>query len=186
MLNPNHLARLRLGDLFLDTFPYGAHTTASDALWMGMPVLTLRGRSFASRVCASLVSAAGLPEMVCDTADAYVARAISLANSPAKTADLRARLVAGRDTCTLFDTPALVRSLEGLYHQMFDAHLAGRTPRPDLVNLDIYHEIAASEDLEAMDGWTEAAYQARYRERLAGLDAVFPVQPDCRFWQNAA
>ena len=66
-----HLARHRLADLFLDTLPYGAHTTASDALWMGVPVLTLSGRSFASRVCGSLVRAAGLPELVCSNAETY-------------------------------------------------------------------------------------------------------------------
>ena len=63
-------------DLFLDTSPYGAHTTASDALWMGVPVLTVRGRGFASRVCASLVTAAGLPEMICERQEDYVERAV--------------------------------------------------------------------------------------------------------------
>src|SRR5882762_10016630 len=71
--NPEHLARYPLADLFLDTFPYGSHTTASDAMWMGAPVLTLTGRSFASRVCASLVRAAGIEGMICATPADYVA-----------------------------------------------------------------------------------------------------------------
>src|SRR6202041_1462378 len=70
--NPEHLARYALADLFLDTFPYGAHTTAADAMWMGVPVLTIPGKSFASRVCASLVTAAGIGEMVCEDVDQYV------------------------------------------------------------------------------------------------------------------
>ncbi len=77
--NPQHVARYALADLFLDNAPYGAHTTAADALWMGTPILTVPGKSFASRVCASLVSAAGLEEMVCGTEEQYVARAVELA-----------------------------------------------------------------------------------------------------------
>ena len=79
--NPEHLARYALADLFLDTLPYGSHTTASDALWMGVPILTLSGRGFASRVCGSLVRAAGLPEMICSSAEDYVARAIALGHN---------------------------------------------------------------------------------------------------------
>ena len=74
--DPQHLARYALADLFLDTFPYGAHTTASDAMWMGVPVLTVRGQGFASRVCASLVTAAGIGDLVCEDHNAYVGRAI--------------------------------------------------------------------------------------------------------------
>ncbi|CAN0407175.1 unnamed protein product, partial [Phaeothamnion confervicola] len=81
--NPQHLARYRLADVFLDTFPYGAHTTAADALWMGVPVLTIPGRSFASRVCADLVRAAGLADLVCATPAAYAEKAIALANDRA-------------------------------------------------------------------------------------------------------
>lgn len=77
--NPQHLARYALADLFLDTFPYGAHTTASDAMWMGTPVLTLEGRGFAARVCAGLVKAAGMPDLVCTTLEDYVGRAIAIA-----------------------------------------------------------------------------------------------------------
>ena len=76
--NPQHVARYALADLFLDTFPYGAHTTAADALWMGTPVLTLPGLSFASRVCSSLVSAAGIGELICIDLGAWTAKAIEL------------------------------------------------------------------------------------------------------------
>ena len=97
--NPEHLARYPLADMFLDTFPYGAHTTAADAMWMGVPMLTVPGRSFASRVCASLVRAAGMGDLVCATAEAYVARAIELGRNPDLVAALKRRLIAARDTC---------------------------------------------------------------------------------------
>ena len=182
--NPHHLARMQLADLFIDTFPYGAHTTASDALWVGLPILALSGRSFAARVCASLVTAAGLPELVCHTPEDYVARAVALANDRPQLAALRARLKAGRDTCTLFDTPGLIRSLEDLYDRMQEDRRNGTLPRPDLANLDIYHEIGAAEDLDAMETLDDAAYLARYRERLAELDADFPVRADERLWRG--
>ena len=86
--NPDYLALYRVADLFLDTWPYNAHTTASDALWAGCPVLTLRGETFASRVAASLLSAVGLPELICDSVDGYVRKAVALARD----ADERQRL----------------------------------------------------------------------------------------------
>jgi predicted O-linked N-acetylglucosamine transferase (SPINDLY family) len=98
LANAHHLARYPLADLFLDTAPYGAHTTASDALWMGVPVLTWSGRCFASRVCGSLLRAADLPELVCDSADDFVARAVALATDDGATlASYRERLTANRD-----------------------------------------------------------------------------------------
>src|SRR6267154_1295527 len=113
--NPQHLARYPLADLFLDTAPYGAHTTASDALWMGVPVLTLIGQSFASRVCASLVTAVGLPELVCNSTEAYEQQAVELATRPEMLRAFRDRLRAGRDSCVLFNMPYLVSRLESLY-----------------------------------------------------------------------
>jgi predicted O-linked N-acetylglucosamine transferase (SPINDLY family) len=176
--NPEHLARYPLADLFLDTFPYGAHTTAADSLWMGVPILTLRGRGFAARVCASLVHAAGLPEMVCTTPNDYVVRAIGLGNDRARLKALRERLVAGRDTCTLFDTPRLVRALEARYDEM----LRSPIPMPDLRNLDVYRDTAMDNDLPAMELLDDAGYAEHYRAKLAAFDAVFPVQPDNRLW----
>ncbi len=182
--NPEHLARFRLADLFLDTFPYGAHTTASDALWMGVPVLTLPGRSFASRVGASLVRAAGLPELVCTSPEHYVRMAIELAANRPLLAALKNRLVAGREACLLFDTPALVRHLEAAYRQMHEAGLRGDIPVPDLRNLDLYHEIGVTLDLEAIETLDDGAYRALYRERLADIDYVFPVAGDTRLWRT--
>ncbi|MDR3415221.1 MAG: hypothetical protein P4L83_03455, partial [Nevskia sp.] len=89
LAHPDHLARYPLADLFLDTTPYGAHTTASDALWMGVPVLTFLGRSFPARVCASLVRAAGMPELVCETAEDFVATAVRLGCDRERLAALR-------------------------------------------------------------------------------------------------
>jgi predicted O-linked N-acetylglucosamine transferase (SPINDLY family) len=184
--NPEHLARYSLADLFLDTFPYGSHTTASDALWMGVPVLTLPGRSFASRVCASLVRAAGIAEMTCATPDEYVARAVALAQDPASLAAIRQRLVAGRDTCRLFDTPALVHDLEKLYRRMWDDFEQGKLPVPDLRNLEAYHEAALDQDLESIELLADAAYHAQYRAKLADRHALFPLSPDTRLWSADA
>ncbi len=115
MANPVHLTRYRLADLFLDTYPCGAHTAASNALWMGLPVLTLVGRAFASRVCGSLARAAGLPELACADAGEYEAKAAALGNDRGGATALKTWLASGRDRCVLFDTPALVRRLEDLY-----------------------------------------------------------------------
>lgn len=107
-----HLSRLALADLFLDTFNCNAHTTASDALWAGVPVLTVQGEQFAARVAASLASAAGIPETICDSAAAYTATALELARDPARLSELRQRLIANRHSCSLFDTEGFARKLE--------------------------------------------------------------------------
>src|SRR5579863_7181597 len=111
LANPDHLARYPLADLFLDTYPYGAHTTAADSLWMGVPILTMPGRGFAARVCMSVVHAAGLSELVCEGPDDYIARAIELGSDRARMNSIKAKLLATRDSCLLFDTPALVGHL---------------------------------------------------------------------------
>jgi predicted O-linked N-acetylglucosamine transferase (SPINDLY family) len=123
-----HLARHAAADLFLDTFPYAAHTTASDALWAGLPVLTRRGESFQSRVPASLLPAIGLADMVTDTEDQYEALAIALANDPPRMAAIRSRLRANRLTTPLFNTALYTRQLEQAYRQMHQRHLAGLMP----------------------------------------------------------
>ncbi|WP_207460818.1 tetratricopeptide repeat protein [Azospirillum sp. SYSU D00513] len=125
-----HLARHRLADLFLDTLPYNAHTTASDALWAGLPVLTCRGRSFAGRVAASLLGAAGLPELVTESLEDYEVAALSLARDPARLRALAGRLAAARTSCPLFDTPGFARHIEAAYQAMWDLHRAGAAPRP--------------------------------------------------------
>lgn len=108
----NYLARFRVADLFLDTFPFNAGTTANDALWMGCPLLTLSGRSFASRMAGALLTAAGLPELITYDLAAYEAAAVDLANDPARCAGLRATLEQVREHGVLFDTPRFTRDLE--------------------------------------------------------------------------
>lgn len=185
--NPFHLARYPLADLFLDSFPYGAHTTASDALWMGVPVLTLSGASFASRVCGSLVRAAGLPEMVCDSPEAFVQRAIQLAREPATIADLKARLQAGRATCDLFDMDKLAACLEALYAGIAGDHQRGERPIPDLANLDAYLKAAVEFDHDAEEMLAARPdYTARYLEKLASRHRGRPIRPDARLWSEAA
>ena len=186
MANPQHLARYPLADLFLDSLPYGAHTTAADSLWMNVPILTLPGRSFASRVCADLLTAAGLADMVCDSPDAFVARAIELGRDPAQLAPIKARLAKGRDSSTLFDTARLVGDLEGLYKGMWRDFVAGDLPVPDLRNLEIYQEIGLTLDIENIEILSDADYAALYREKLAEWDAVYPVGPDGRLLEAAA
>ena len=126
----DHLARLRHADLLLDSFPYGAHTTASDALWMGVPVLTVTGRSFASRVGASLLTAAGLPELITPSLEAYEREAIALAGDRDRLSVLKSRLTASRDTCALFDTARFTRHLEAAYLEMWARWLRGEKPGP--------------------------------------------------------
>ncbi len=180
LTNPFHLARYALADLFLDTTPYGAHTTASDALWSGVPLLTLSGRSFASRVCGSLVRAAGLPELVCESADDFVERAVRYGNDRASLEPLRERLRAGRDSCTLFDMPSLVRHLEGLYAQMWQAHETGTLPRPDLKNLDVYLEVGENQPADAVEVQTQPNYHDSWLDKLARRHQHRPLDADSR------
>lgn len=183
--NPRHLARYPLADLFLDTAPYGAHTTASDALWMGVPVLTYMGRSFASRVCASLVRAAGVPELITTSPDAFIARAVALATTDRLgLQELRQRLTANRDTCTLFDIDGLARNLEALYAQMADEYRAGALPRPNLANLDTYLDIGANLDHDTVEIGAAGDYHGLYRAALAARHYNTPMQADGRLWSE--
>jgi predicted O-linked N-acetylglucosamine transferase (SPINDLY family) len=113
-----HLARHRLADLFLDTMPWNAHTTASDALWAGLPVLTTIGTTFAGRVAASLLRAVGMDELVTRSLDEYEALALALACDPVRLADVRQRLARNRDTHPLFDTDHGRRTIESAYAEM--------------------------------------------------------------------
>jgi protein O-GlcNAc transferase len=122
---PDHLARLKLADLALDTLPYGAHTTASDALWVGVPVLTRIGKTFAGCVAASLLNAVGLPELVAHSAGQYHSLAMELAQNPALLAGIRTRLATNRETMSLFDTPHMTRNLEAAYIEMWNRHQIG-------------------------------------------------------------
>ena len=125
-----HLARHRCADLFLDTLPYNAHTTASDALWAGVPMVTCLGNAFQGRVGASLVRAVGLPELVTGSLDDYEALALRLAREPGALHDLRTRLNAGRAAAPLFDTARICRHLESAYRTMWERHRRGEAPAP--------------------------------------------------------
>ncbi len=183
--NPRHLARYPLADMFLDSVPYGAHTTASDALWMGVPVLTWSGRCFASRVCGSLLRSAGLPDMVCDTPDDFVSRAIHLAGKGRGELEIvKARLEANRDTCTLFDVAKLSRNLEGLYRQMRDEYLAGKLHQPRLSNLDAYFDIGVAQDHEAREIGALTDYDGFYTAQLARRHYHHPMDADGRLWNG--
>ncbi len=107
-----YLARYSAADLFLDTYPFNAGTTANDALWMGLPVLTRSGRTFASRMAGSLLTSLGLPELICHSLEAYEDRAVELASHGARLKVLRERLKSGRETSVLFDSPRFVRDFE--------------------------------------------------------------------------
>ncbi len=125
---PEHLARLGLADLFLDTLPCNAHTTASDALWAALPVLTCAGRSFPARVAGSLLRAAGLGELVTHSLDEYEALALALARDRERLGRARKHLEAERGRLALFDTVRFTRALESAYERMVERALAGRAP----------------------------------------------------------
>jgi protein O-GlcNAc transferase len=125
---PEHLARHRAADLFLDTLPCNAHTTASDALWAGLPVLTRMGESFAARVAASLLNAIGLPELVTMTQEHYEALAIELAVHPGRLAEIREKLSRNRLTAPLFDTELFTRHIENAFTQMYERYQADLSP----------------------------------------------------------
>ncbi len=121
---PLHLARHRAADLCLDTFPYNAHTTASDALWAGLPVLTKAGETFASRVAGSLLTAVGLPELITSSDDHYEQMAIELAADPQRLSGLKEKLRERRLNSPLFDTSLFCKHLESAYRLIYERHLA--------------------------------------------------------------
>ena len=125
---PEHLARHRCADLFLDTLPYNAHTTASDALWAGLPVLTCVGDTFAGRVAASLLNSLRLPEMVSTTLEDYARLAIELATHPEEHASIKQKLADHRLTTPLFDTGLFTKHIEAAYTAMHARHTAGLAP----------------------------------------------------------
>ncbi len=123
-----HLARHRLADLFLDTLPYNAHTTASDALWAGLPVLTLIGDTFAGRVAASLLNAIRVPELITATRAQFEDKAIALARDPLALGAIKDKLAAHRLTTPLFDAPMFARHIEAAYSHMVERYQAGLAP----------------------------------------------------------
>ncbi len=127
-------SRQQLADLMLDTFPYNAHTTASDALWAGLPILTRQGQSFAARVASSLLHAAGLPEMVTTTEQAYEEAAVMLGNKPKAMSAIKSKLRRAKAAAPLFDIPLLTRDIERAYQAMYDRYL--QNLEPDHLKID--------------------------------------------------
>jgi len=128
VLPGDHLARQRAADLLLDTLPYNAHTTGTDALWVGLPLLTRPGASFAARVAASLLRAVDMPELIVTTAEAYEAMAVDLATDPKRFAQIKEKLARNRLTTPLFNTALFTRHMEAAYTQMYERHHAGLAP----------------------------------------------------------
>jgi predicted O-linked N-acetylglucosamine transferase (SPINDLY family) len=130
----DHLARSGQADLFLDTMPYNAHTTGSDALWAGVPLVTCLGSTFASRVAPSLLKAVGLDELITNSLAEYEALALKLAREPALLATVRAKLKRNRETYALFDTARFTRHLEAAYVTMWEQYQRGEAPKAFAVN----------------------------------------------------
>lgn len=162
-----HLARMACADLFLDTLPYNAHTTASDALFAGLPVLTCTGGTFAGRVAGSVLSVLGVPELITASLEEYEAQALRLANDPAALAAIRAKILKGRDASPLFDTARYTRTLEQAYSRMWQRWQAGQEP----ADFDVTEENAASEaqDSAAAPTPTAPAHLLEARRELVRL-----------------
>lgn len=180
--NARHLARIAVADLFLDTFPYGAHSTAADALTVGLPVLTFPGKSFAARFCHSIVAAAGIPDLICTDPEDYVEKAIGFAKDPASLGRVKQALKDARETSVLRDIPGLARRLEELLWQMQEECERGETPVPDLRNLDVYYDIGAELVLENTTFRDDAAYRQCYREKLSEWHDFSAIPHDNRLW----
>ena len=134
LARPEYLARYKVADLFLDTQPYNAGTTASDALKMGLPMLTLKGKSYQARMGASIVNAVNLPELITNTPEEYEALAIELGNNPDKMKAIKEKLQANLSTAPLFNTKLFTKNLESAYTQMYERHHKGL--EPDHINVD--------------------------------------------------
>jgi len=124
-----HLARSAGAGLCLDTMPYGAHTTGSDALWAGVPLVTVLGPSFANRVAASLLNAVGMLELIAASLEEYEALTLAIARDPARLAALKTKLAANRTTAPLFDAARFCRHIERAYETMMEIARAGEEPR---------------------------------------------------------
>jgi predicted O-linked N-acetylglucosamine transferase (SPINDLY family) len=127
-LRIDHLNRLHLADLFLDTLPFNAHTTCSDSLRVGLPVLTCLGNSFVSRVVASLLNSVNLPELITNSAEEYESLAIELATNPGKLKAVKEKLASNLSTAPLYDTKLFTKNLESAYTQMYERYHEGLKP----------------------------------------------------------
>lgn len=182
--NAQHLGRIALADLFLDTFPYGAHSTAADALTMCVPVLTRPGRSFASRFCASVVRAAGLDDLVCGSVDDYLGRAIAIGRDRGVANSYRQKLRSEREKSALRDMNGSARRLEELYLSMQSDRAANALPVPDLTNLDVYYEIGAELGFERISQLGDSAFLEAYRNGLSEWNLRSPLPFDSRLWRR--
>jgi len=133
-LNEDHLARIGLADLFLDTLHYNAHTAAADALWAGLPVLTCSGAAYASRVAGSLLRTIGLPELITGSLAQYESLALQLVREPQRLAALRQKLARNRHSFPLFDTDRFTRHMEAAYTMMWERAERGERPQSFAVN----------------------------------------------------
>ena len=171
----------RVADLFLDTFPYCAHTTASDVLWAGCPLLTLAGDTFVSRVAGSVLRTIGLPELATRSYEEYKATALSLARNPAQLAALRERLAANRETSTLFDSTAFTRNLEKAFGMMWEIHVAGERPRP--LRIDPLHVPAPVRNIHLANSYRDQGHIALQQGKLADAQACYHTalehNPEC-------
>jgi hypothetical protein len=148
---------------------------------MGVPVLTLGGRSFASRVCGSLVRSSGIgDEFICSKAEDYVERAVAFGSDRRQLARARETLQTQRHTSTLFDMPGLVRHLEGLYRQMWTEYEQGQLPCPNLTNLDVLLEIGGQIRHDDIEMQSIQDYHAWWLDRIARRHKVRPIEPDRR------
>jgi predicted O-linked N-acetylglucosamine transferase (SPINDLY family)/SAM-dependent methyltransferase len=172
-----HLARHRLADLFLDTLPYNAHTTASDALWAGLPVVTCAGDTFASRVAGSLLGAIGLPELVTHTLADYEALALRLARDPAALVAVRDKLARNRLTTPLFDTDRYTRNIEAAFMHMANLRAAGQQPQAFAVA-----DLPTSRDAPAPSLRTETSASGRIAYAACplcgGADIPYHIEAD--------
>ncbi len=176
-----HLARQRLADLFLDTFPYCAHTTASDVLWAGCPLLTLAGETFVSRVAGSVLRTIGLPELVTTSFEEYKATALSLARNPVQLMAVRERLAANRDTSTLFDSVGFTRNLEKAFGMMWGIHAAGEKPRT--FRIDAPKEAPPVPNIYLANSYRDQGHIALQQGNLADAKVSYQQalehNPDC-------
>ncbi len=159
--NTEYLACHRYADIFLDTFPYGAHTTASDALRMGVPIVTLAGLGFPSRVCGSLSRGASMPDLICETPDDYVALAIELGNDSERRNEIRRRMAEQLPNCMLFDPASLSIKLEQLFGGMWSDYCNGVVHRPDKRNLDVQQAVGSEGEHNVVDFIGFDKYQRR-------------------------
>ncbi|MDC1253208.1 hypothetical protein N8Z46_07060, partial [Amylibacter sp.] len=128
-----HLARQRFADLFVDTFAFNAHTTAAEALWAGLPLVTKLGKGFAARVAGSLLNAVGLPELITETEQDYEALILELATNPMKLAEIKEKLATNRLTQPLFNTELYTKHLENGYQQAYQNYFNGNLPQTIIV-----------------------------------------------------